>query len=157
MKLVTVLLLAVGVGLVPWQSSEPVDAAMNARIRQEGLERSQVARHFSMFVDTIGPRLTASPAHRRAAEWAREQLQGWGLSNARLESFEFGRGWTLDKQTIEMVEPRFMPLIGYAEAWSPSTKGEVLVSAVSLAGRSVADLPGSRPRSTARRCCCSLP
>jgi hypothetical protein len=24
-----------------------------------------------------------------------------------------------------MVEPRFMPLIGYAEGWSPSTAGEL--------------------------------
>ena len=48
------------------------------------------------------------------------------MADAKLEPFEFGRGWTLDKFVIEMVEPRYMPLNGYAEAWSPSTKGELV-------------------------------
>jgi hypothetical protein len=42
----------------------------------------------------------------------------------------------LDGQTIEMIEPRYMPLLGYAEAWSPATNGEVVASAVLLAGKS---------------------
>ena len=79
-----------------------------------------------MLVDTIGPRLTGSPEYKRAADWARETLAKWGLTNARLEAFEFGRGWELEKFTIEMVEPRYMPLLGYPEAWSPSTSGEVV-------------------------------
>ncbi len=58
-----------------------------------------------------------------------------GLSNAHLEPWDFGRGWELDKLTIEMVEPRYMPLLGYAEAWSPATSGEVVVSVVSIAGK----------------------
>jgi hypothetical protein len=62
------------------------------------------------------------------------------LSNARLEAFEFGRGWVLDKLTIEMVEPRYMPLIGYAEAWSPSTPGEVTAPIVVAAGKTAQDI-----------------
>ena len=38
----------------------------------KGLERSQAAPVFDMLTVTIGPRLTASPAHKRAAEWARD-------------------------------------------------------------------------------------
>ena len=116
------------------RQAEPVDTAMVAKIRDEGLNRSRVQAAFNQFVDVIGPRLTASPDHKRAAEWAREELTRWGLSNARLEPFEFGRGWALDKFTIEMVEPRFMPLVGYPEAWSPSTAGELVTTVVSLAG-----------------------
>ncbi|TAK17707.1 MAG: M20/M25/M40 family metallo-hydrolase [Acidobacteria bacterium] len=125
------------VGLSPLVAaqSEPVDAAANAKIRDEGLNRSKVAQPFDMFVTTIGPRLTGSPSHRRAAEWARDTLTTWGLSNARLESWEFGRGWELEKLTLEMIEPRYMPLLGYAEAWTPSTAGEVVLNAVSTAGQ----------------------
>jgi hypothetical protein len=115
--------------------AERVDAAMVAKIRDEGLNRSQVQPVFSQLVDVIGPRLTASPAHKRAAEFARDELARWGLSGARLEPFEFGRGWVLEKFTLEMVEPRYMPLVGYPEAWSPSTQGEILASVVSLAGK----------------------
>jgi carboxypeptidase Q len=119
---------------------EPVDEAMIARIRNEGLTRSQVAPTFSTFVDTIGPRLTASPEARRAAEFARDLMAKWGLSNSRLEAWDFGRGWTLDRQTIEMVAPRYMPLVGYAEAWSPSTTGEMVVPVRYLAGKSAEEV-----------------
>jgi carboxypeptidase Q len=126
------------------QVSEPVDVAVVARIRDEGLNRSQVGAVFDMFVNVIGPRLTASPAHKRAAEFARDTLASWNLTNARLEPWEFGRGWTLDKLTIEMVEPRYFPLLGYAEAWSPSTRGEIVVPVAYVAGKSATDLQAMR-------------
>src|SRR5471030_3168943 len=89
-----------------------------AKIRTEGLEHSQVSPVFDMLTVNIGPRLTASPAHKRAAEWTRDRLASYGLEHARLEPWKFGRGWTLEKLTIEMVEPRYLPLIGYADGWS---------------------------------------
>jgi hypothetical protein len=103
-----------------------------ARIRAEGLEHSQVAPVFDMLTVNIGPRLTASPAHRRAAEWTRDRLASYGLANAHLEPWKFGRGWTLEKLTIELVEPRYLPLLGYADGWSSATNGEIVASPVFL-------------------------
>ena len=122
----------------PAQQDAPDAAAMAvlAKIRDEGLHRSQVEKVFDMFVNVIGPRLTGSPAHKRAADYARDTMDKWGLTNSHLESWEFGRGWSLEKLTIEMVEPRYAPLVGYAEAWTPSTKGELIVDAVSVVGKS---------------------
>ena len=137
--------------VLPGQSPEPVDAAANARIRAEGLERSQAPAMFHTLVDTIGPRLAGSPEYKRSADWAREKLTSFGLSNARLEAFEFGRGWVLDKLTIEMIEPRYMPLIGYAAAWTASTPGEVIAPVVVVAGKTRRRLPRSISR--ARRSC----
>ena len=105
------------------------------RMRSEAMERSQAATVFNMFAVTIGPRLTASPAHKHAAEFARDRLAAYGLTGAHLESFKFGRGWSLEKLTIEMIEPRYVPLIGYADAWSPSTKGEVSLVPVFVGGK----------------------
>jgi len=107
-------------------AQEPVDREMIARIREEGLKRAKVYETFSHFTEVIGPRLTGTPAHKAAAEYARDRLKEWGLQNTRLEPWEFGRGWTLEKQTIEMIEPRYLPLMGYAEAWSSSTAGEIV-------------------------------
>jgi len=104
---------------------EPVDHAMVDRLKAEGLDRSQVLQVFSTLTDVIGPRLSGSPAYDRAAAWSRDWLQEQGLSNARLDPFEFGRGWTLEKLTLEMTGPRYMPLIGYSEAWMPSTDGVI--------------------------------
>jgi carboxypeptidase Q len=78
------------VSIAAWTVQEPVDAVVNAKIRDEGLNRSQVAPIFTMLVDTIGSRLTASPEHKRAAEFMRDTATKYGLSNARLEPFEFG-------------------------------------------------------------------
>jgi hypothetical protein len=113
---------------------------MFADMRREALERSRVMTAFDQFVTSIGPRLTGSPAHKAAADWARTTLSSWGLSEARLEPWQFGRGWVLDRQVIEMIEPRYLPLIGYAEAWSAPTAGELVAAPISVAGKSAADI-----------------
>jgi carboxypeptidase Q len=125
----------VTVTLAAGQGREPVDTAAIAKIRDEGLNRSQVGAYFSTLVDDIGPRLTGSPAYKRAAEWARDTAAKLGLANVRIEPFEFGRGWQLDKFTLEMIEPRYMPLLGYVEAWSASTPGEVIADVAFVAGK----------------------
>ena len=114
-------------------AQSPNDTAVLDRLRAEGFDRSQVPAMFDTLTVDIGPRLTASPAHKRAAEWARDRLAAFGLANARLEPWKFGRGWTLEKITVEMIEPRYMPIIAYADGWSESTTGEI-VGAPILAG-----------------------
>jgi carboxypeptidase Q len=117
------------VAIVAWLSQalpaaqDTVDRTMIAAIKAEGRERSQAATLFYTLTDVLGPRLTASPAHLDAARWARDRFRDWGLADPRLEPFTFGRGWSLESLTVEMTAPRYMPLIGYAEAWSPSTSG----------------------------------
>jgi carboxypeptidase Q len=116
-------------------------AQMADKIKTEAMDHSQVAPVFEMLTVNIGPRLTASPAHKRAAEYARDRLASYGLENAHLEPWKFGRGWTLEKLTIEMTEPRYLPLIGYADAWSPSTPGEIVASPIWIAGMAAGQVP----------------
>ena len=101
-----------------------------ARIREEGLKRSQVMETLSYLSDVIGPRLTASPNMKRANDWTRDQLTKWGLQNAHLESWgPFGRGWVLKSFSAEVVEPQAIPLIAHPKAWSPGVSvplGEVV-------------------------------
>jgi hypothetical protein len=107
------------------QAQEPVDRPMIARLRAEGEERSQVRETYRVLTDVIGPRLTGTPGFKRAVDWTRDKLTEWGMSNVSVEAFPFGRGWTLEKLTLEMTEPRYFPLVGYPEAWTPSTRGMV--------------------------------
>jgi hypothetical protein len=86
----------------------------------------------------------ASPAHKRAAEYAHDRLAAYGLESARLEPLHFGRGWTLEKLTVEMIEPRYLPLIGYADAWSPSTNGEIVAAPVLVVGKTPDQVDGLR-------------
>jgi len=122
-------------GLARAQSDSPLDRASLAKLRQQAFEHSEAAPVFEMLTSTIGPRLTASPAHKRAAEFARDRLISYGLKNVRLEPWKFGRGWSLEKLNIEMVEPRYFPLLGYADGWSASTEGEIVGAPVLLAGK----------------------
>jgi carboxypeptidase Q len=90
-----------------------------ARMKDEGMNRSQVMQTLSYLSDVIGPRLTASPNARRANEWTRDQLTKWGLQNAHLEAWgPFGRGWSLRRFSAQVVEPQAIPLIAYPKAWS---------------------------------------
>ncbi len=98
------------------------DAATLARIRDEGMNRSQVVQLFDHLTNVIGPRLTGTPAFKQSVDWSAQKLRDYGLSNVRLESWPFGKGWTLEGQVAELTAPRYMPLIAYAEAWTPSTK-----------------------------------
>src|SRR3954464_9053635 len=128
------------------QAQEPIDREMIAKIREEALKRSKVYETFTHFTEVIGPRLTGTPAQKAAAEYARDKLKEWSVPNARLEPWEFGRGWTLEKQTIEMIEPRYMPLLGYAEAWSSSTSGEIVGTPLMLGGKTAAEVEPLRSK-----------
>src|SRR5512138_3441138 len=112
-----VLPVVLGVSPVSTQQRDPVD--MLARIRAEGLQRSRALVLYRTLTDEIGARLTGSPAHMQAARWAIDRFTEWGLANPHLEPYEFGRGWQLERASVEMIEPRYMPLIAHADAWSP--------------------------------------
>ncbi|HEY3886547.1 MAG TPA: hypothetical protein VGL62_15145, partial [Vicinamibacterales bacterium] len=122
------------------------DSDVLARIRQEALDHSQVEAMFSTLTDGIGPRLTASPAFHQAIDWAKDRMTAVGLANVHTETWPFGRGWALDKLTVEMTEPRYMPLIAYAEAWSASTTGEIVGTPVMIGGKTPAEVAAMRDR-----------
>jgi hypothetical protein len=125
--IVVVLLLVVSA-----RAQQPADSGMISRIRAEALERPKVLDTFNQLTNVIGPRLTNSPAHKRAVAWTQETLKSWGLANVHTDAFDFGRGWTLERLSVEMVEPRYMPLVGYPRAWSPSTNGVIASAPVFL-------------------------
>jgi hypothetical protein len=122
------------------------DPAMLARIRDEGLNHSRAYVMLDTIATVFGPRLTASPAFMRAANWARDHFAAWGLSNPHLESWPFGRGWELRKFTFEMTQPRYFPVLGLPDAWSPSTAGEITGSPMWIAGINADSLEKLRGR-----------
>ena len=105
-------------------AQEKIDREMMQRIRNEGLSHSKVMDIAFQLTDVSGPRLTISPGFTRAANWAKEQLAGWGLENAVLEPWgEFGKGWELQKMYIAQTRPYYRPLIAFPKAWTSGTGG----------------------------------
>jgi len=92
------------------------------KMKDEGMNHSQVMQTLSYLSDVIGPRLTASPGMKRGNEWTRDTLTKFGLENAHLESWgPFGRGWSLKKFYVMVDGPTAFPMIAYPKAWSPGT------------------------------------
>jgi len=132
-----VLLLAAGLAT----AQEKIDLDAANRIRDMALNHSQIMEMVGYLTELTGPRLTGSPNLKQAEEYARDKLGEWGLENAHLEAWgPFGRGWSLEGFTANVLSPRFSPLIAYPKAWSPSTKGVVRGEIVLLDVKTVADL-----------------
>ncbi|MEP6911830.1 MAG: M20/M25/M40 family metallo-hydrolase [bacterium] len=131
-------------GTVSWQSPQTPAKDSNdpiERIKDEGINRSQVMQTLSYLSDVIGPRLTASPGMKRSNEWTRDQLTKWGLQNAHLEAWgPFGRGWTLKKFSAQVSEPLTIALIAYPKAWSPGTAGPLTAEVIYFDAKDDADL-----------------
>src|SRR6266705_1599099 len=119
----------------PTPTPDPNDPIV--RIRDEGMNRSQVMQTLSYLSDVIGPRLTASPNMKRANEWTRDQLTKWGLENAHLEAWgPFGRGWSLKRFSAQVSEPQDIPLIAYPKAWSPGLDRPLTAAVIYVDARS---------------------
>lgn len=104
-----------------------------SRIRKEAMEHSQIMKTMHMFTDLYGPRLTGSPNHKAAAEWALKQMTAWGLENAHLEPWDFKHpGWLNERLTAHLISPVKDPLVCEVLAWTPSTKGTVQANAYQL-------------------------
>lgn len=98
-----------------------------AKIRDEGINRSQAMATINYLTDVIGARLTNSPAQKRANQWTKTQLEKWGMKNAVVDPWgEFGRGWELKRFSTSVSTPdEYMNFRAYPKAWSPSTPGAI--------------------------------
>ena len=129
-RVIVICVIGLAVTALAGQVAERVDTAAIAKIRDEGLNRSQVMEHIFWLTDAYGPRLTGSPSFEQAGDWAVKTLQSWGVQNVRKERFAFGKGWSLVKFHATMTAPQVMPIIGMPKAWTPSTHGVVTAEAV---------------------------
>ena len=121
-------------------NAEKIDLEMMKKIRDEGMQRSQVMDTLSWLTDVHGPRLTGSPQLKGANEWTKNKLAEWGMQNAHLEAWgPFGKGWTLERFSAQVIEPTPFPLIAFPKAWTPGTNGAVTGEVVFADLKSEAD------------------
>ena len=112
---------------------EKIDTAAISKIKDEGMNRSQVMETLSYLSDVYGPRLAGSPEYKQAADWVSQTLKSWGLQDIHYEtSAPFAKGWTLKEFSACVLQPRAFPLIAYPKAWSPGLKGTVTADVIYL-------------------------
>ncbi len=120
-------LLSLAIPIIAQMPQEKVDLDAIYKIKDEGLNRSQVMDTLSYLTDVYGSRLTGSPQIKAAAEWTKKKLTEWELVNVKLETWgPFGRGWTNEKFSARAIAPSVsFPVIAYPKAWTPGTNGPV--------------------------------
>src|ERR1041385_2735399 len=110
-----------------------LDPDINSKIREEEKQHSQIMHTMHFFTDVYGPRLTGSPNHKAAADWAVKEMTQWGFANAHLEPWEFGHpGWMNERASGYMLAPTMSRLDFRVLGWTPSTKGTVTAAAVNI-------------------------
>src|ERR1700674_5298193 len=160
-------------GLDGGGGGEAVDLEVVTRIRDEGFHRSQALATAAYLADHIGARLTGTPELKEANEWTRRQLAAWGLANAHLEAWRFGRGWSFSRAVVAMspmaalppqeptatpavaapsaaTSPRWTQLQALPKAWTPGTQGEVRGEAVRVTIDAAGDLDRYRGKLAGR-------
>lgn len=99
---------------------------INAQIRQEAAKSSQILRIVHFLSDVYGPRLTGSPNHKAAADWAVKEMKEWGFDNVHLEAWDFGHpGWVNERASGFITAPVQDSLVFEVLAWTPGTNGMV--------------------------------
>src|SRR3954469_5552070 len=117
--------LSLAIPIIAQIPQEKVDLDAIYKIKDEGLNRSQVMDTASYLTDVYGARLTGSPEIKAAAEWTTKKLTQWNLSKVNLEPWgPFGRGWSNEKFTARAISSTgSFSLIAYPKAWTPGTNG----------------------------------
>ncbi len=121
-----------------------VDGQTINQIADQGFNHGQVAETLEYLSDQIGGRMTNSPAMRQAEQWTQGQFKGWGLTNVRLQPFEFGRGWWIEASSVRMTAPRPVMLRAIPVAWTPPTSGPITAPVVVAPLRSPRDFAAWR-------------
>ena len=106
---------------------------INVKIRHEESTRSEIMRTLHFLTDVYGPRLTGSPNHKAAADWAVKRMTEWGFVNGHLEPWEFGHpGWSNEHLEVHITSPVKDALVVEPVAWTPGTNGTVRAQAFNL-------------------------
>ncbi len=133
-------LLAFSVSAYGFQNTD-IDYDAVYKIKDEGLNNSQVMDIAWNLTDRIGPRLTGSEGLQRAYDWTSETMKSWGLENVKVEPWgEFGKGWDVRKSYAAMTAPYYQAIIGIPKAWTPGTNGLIKAEVVYVNIEEIADL-----------------
>jgi len=118
-------------GYAPVLAQDSAD--INAKIRKEETDNSQILRTMHFLTDVYGPRLTGSPNLKAAGEWAIKQMASWGFENGHLEPWDFGHpGWTNERFSGFINSPVKDTLTCEVLAWTPGTNGPVTAKAYQM-------------------------
>lgn len=87
-----------------------------------GMDSSQASALAQVLLDSIGPRLTATPGMEAAQDWLIRTYASWNV-DAHRERTGTWRTWRRGVTHLDLVAPRVRTLESQMLAWSPGTPG----------------------------------
>ncbi len=82
---------------------------------------SPLEENLRTLTDSIGGRITGSPAGSRAIAWAVGALRRAGVDEVHTEKFTIANGWSEGQTRLEVLSPSPFPVRLVAGGWSPAT------------------------------------
>ncbi|MGN6390807.1 MAG: M20/M25/M40 family metallo-hydrolase [Gemmatimonadales bacterium] len=124
---------------VPGASAQTsVDTAGAGALIAQAMDHSEVMANLRVLSDLIGPRLSGSPAMRRANDWTAERFRAYGLK-VSLEPYRFGVPWDRGPVSARLVAPFTRAVTAHSWAWTAGTGARTLTGRVVLADLSTPD------------------
>jgi hypothetical protein len=115
----------------PVAAQSRVDTAGAGALIEQAMNRSQVMQNLQHLGDVIGPRLSGSPAMRRANDWTAERFRAYGLT-ATLEPYSFGVTWERGPAALRLEAPFSREITAHSWAWTEGTGGKTVSGPVVL-------------------------
>ena len=88
---------------------------------QSALGPSPLEENLRYLTDTVGGRVTGSPAADRAVGWAVEALHHAGVDEVHTEKFTVPVSWSEGNSHIDILSPEPFPVHMVSIGWSPAT------------------------------------
>ncbi len=116
----------------PLTAQSQVDTSGAGVLIDQAMNRSEVMQNLQHLSDVIGPRLSGSPAMRRANEWTARRFRAYGLRVA-LEPYQFGVTWERGSASLRLTGPFSRAITAHSWSWTEGTGGKSLTVPVILA------------------------
>jgi hypothetical protein len=101
---------------------------------QSALGASPLEENLRYLTDTIGGRVTGTPAADRAARWAVAALRYAGVDEVHTEKFSVPVSWSEGHTHIEVLSPESFPVRLVSVGWSPATPKGGITADIADAG-----------------------
>src|SRR3954467_4284885 len=124
-------LLLILAGATPLAAQTTVDTTGIGSLIDQAMNRSEVMQNLEYLADNIGPRLSTSPAMRKANDWTASRFTAYGLT-AHLEPYEFGVAWERGTASLRLTAPFNREVTAHSWAWTEGTSGKTVAGPVVL-------------------------
>ena len=139
-RIIVILLLLWPCALFSQKEQPNVNWDIVAKIREEGLQRSQAVDIVGYLTDVLSSRLSLSEHMKKAQTWAKDKMGTIGLTNVQIEPFmDYGNAWDNEHFSIQMLEPTYVPMMGFPLAYTPGTQGKISCAAMIVEVQTKAD------------------